>query len=82
MSNMSNSNFPAWMYSPDGDAKIFERDEDVPKGWLDHPIKVEEGENDGVATASTDDEKLIVENVNEDATSPVEPSKKSKKKVK
>lgn len=29
--------WPAWRYSPTGEAKIFERAEDVPEGWEDNP---------------------------------------------
>lgn len=31
--------FPSWRYGPDGAAEIFERAEDVPAGWVDHPCK-------------------------------------------
>lgn len=33
-------NWPAWFYGPDGEAGIFERKEDVPKGWADSPAKL------------------------------------------
>lgn len=30
---------PAWMYGPGGEARIFHKKEDVPKGWADSPAK-------------------------------------------
>lgn len=32
--------WPAWFYGPGEKAEIFERAEDVPAGWQDHPSKV------------------------------------------
>lgn len=33
--------YPKWMYGPnEGDARIFNKDDLVPKGWEDHPEKV------------------------------------------
>lgn len=29
-----------WMYGPDEQADIFDRADDAPKGWEDHPAKV------------------------------------------
>lgn len=29
--------FPGWRYGPNGEAQIFEREEDVPEGWTDNP---------------------------------------------
>ncbi|MDT8333001.1 hypothetical protein RQ831_18265 [Roseomonas gilardii] len=54
--------WPAWFYGPDGEAGIFERQDDVPAGWTDSPQekrepvaedqktpdKAEPGENLGV----------------------------------
>jgi len=34
--------FPSWRYGPNGEAKIFEREEDIPEGWVDHPSKLQE----------------------------------------
>ena len=28
--------FPAYMWSPEGEKRVFEKAEDVPEGWLDH----------------------------------------------
>jgi len=39
---MSNETFPAWRYGPDGGAAIFDKADDVPAGWVDHPDKVKE----------------------------------------
>lgn len=32
--------WPAWRYGPDGAAEIFNSEDEVPKGWQDHPSKV------------------------------------------
>lgn len=32
--------FPTWAYGPNGKSGIFERAEDIPAGWTDHPSKV------------------------------------------
>lgn len=29
--------WPAWRYGPNGQAQIFQREEDVPVGWVDSP---------------------------------------------
>lgn len=29
--------FPGWRYGPNGEAQIFEHEEDVPQGWTDNP---------------------------------------------
>ena len=34
------SEFPCWMYGPDGAGQVFERAEDIPEGWADAPGKV------------------------------------------
>lgn len=45
--------WPAWYYGPKGEAQIFEKVEDVPKGWQDNPNKFKkaapkpEGEDEG-----------------------------------
>lgn len=31
--------FPSCRYGPNGESEIFEKEEDVPEGWLDHPAK-------------------------------------------
>jgi hypothetical protein len=33
--------WPAWFYGPDGASDVFEDEKSVPKGWKDHPNKVE-----------------------------------------
>lgn len=33
--------WPSWRYGPKGESAIFEKAEDVPKGWQDHPSKFE-----------------------------------------
>lgn len=32
--------WPSWRYGPNGEAKIFHREEDVPAGWKDTPSAV------------------------------------------
>lgn len=39
---MSKDSWPAWYFGPDGARDIFEREEDVPKGWQNHPSKVKQ----------------------------------------
>lgn len=34
------NDFPAWYYGPEGQQQVFQRAEDVPEGWQDHPSKV------------------------------------------
>lgn len=31
--------WPSWRFGPNGESEIFESDEQVPAGWLDHPAK-------------------------------------------
>lgn len=31
--------WPAWYFGPNGEERIFQKIEDVPKGWQDHPSK-------------------------------------------
>lgn len=31
--------WPGWFYGPNGEAEIFQSEDEVPKGWLDHPAK-------------------------------------------
>lgn len=33
------SSWPAWFYGPNGASRVFEREEEVPEGWYDHPAK-------------------------------------------
>lgn len=34
--------WPKWMYGPNDEARIFQKDDQVPKGWVDHPDKVKQ----------------------------------------
>jgi len=34
--------WPAWRFGPGGEARIFQENEPVPAGWVDHPSKVVE----------------------------------------
>ncbi len=40
LGHLENRPWPAWRYGPDGVAQVFEKEEDVPEGWFDHPSKV------------------------------------------
>lgn len=31
--------WPSWRYGPNGEAEIFETEDQVPAGWADHPDK-------------------------------------------
>lgn len=37
---MSDETFPSWRFGPGGKSAVFDRAEDVPEGWADHPAKV------------------------------------------
>ncbi len=37
---MTKLDWPSWRYGPNGAADIFERADDVPAGWVDHPGKL------------------------------------------
>lgn len=39
---MTDENWPAWRYGPNGQSAVFESEDDVPKGWVDHPTKVKD----------------------------------------
>jgi hypothetical protein len=34
--------WPSWRYGPNGESAIFQGDDEVPAGWLDHPAKFNE----------------------------------------
>jgi len=36
----ADKDWPAWRYGPNGQSDIFQREEDVPEGWVDHPDNV------------------------------------------
>lgn len=39
MDGTTDPKWPAWFYGPKGESGIFDRKEDVPKGWADTPAK-------------------------------------------
>lgn len=41
--------FPKWMNGPDGQGAVFERAEDIPEGWVEHPL-VPEVQNEETGT--------------------------------
>ena len=42
MASRERPQWPGWFYGPNGAAEIFQSQDDVPKGWADHPSKVKE----------------------------------------
>lgn len=53
---MAKDLFPGWRWGPDGEARLFQSESDIPKGWVDHPSKV--GKKQGgkkVETPAEDD---------------------------
>jgi hypothetical protein len=50
---MKDNNWPAWHYGPNGEAKIFHKEADVPKGWHDHPSKHKKAPTDAPKTDSS-----------------------------
>lgn len=47
--------WPGWFYGPNGEAEIFQSRDEVPKGWEDHPSKVEIAEIAGNRVISAPD---------------------------
>jgi hypothetical protein len=53
--------WPSWRYGPNGQAEIFQSEDQVPEGWADHPSKVgaepavplqdDDDDDDGALTA-------------------------------
>lgn len=45
--------FPSWRFGPNGQSAVFESEDDVPTGWVDHPSKLkdEKPEPNGTKTA-------------------------------
>jgi len=50
--------WPSWRYGPNGEAEIFEKAEDVPKGWQDHPSKFKRREKGEVEKEDDGDADL------------------------
>lgn len=44
---MDRTEWPKWMYGPGDERRIFQKDDQVPKGWEDHPDKVQAPEKSG-----------------------------------
>lgn len=82
MSEYEPIKFPGWRYGPNGEAQIFDRAEDVPKGWTDNPNDFK------TSSEAVVDEKsapIHVEESASPATAPVEAKKKTikvKKEIK
>lgn len=51
MAEKKSREWPAWRYGPDGEGKIFEKPEDVPKGWVDSPAKVKKASSEAKPNA-------------------------------
>lgn len=50
--------WPAWRYGPGGAAEVFHHEDDVPKGWHDHPSKIISAETTGSKPLPVKTEKL------------------------
>lgn len=37
MGKRERTDWPAWRYGPGGEARIFQEDEPIPEGWVEHP---------------------------------------------
>lgn len=50
---MLSRDFPAWRYGPGGVSQIFQSEDAVPAGWVDHPSKIDQaaGAETGTRTA-------------------------------
>lgn len=46
--------WPSWRYGPNGEAGVFESEDDVPEGWLGHPSEHVKPEPDPVETGELD----------------------------
>jgi hypothetical protein len=42
MSKRGKKQWPSWRYGPDGARRVFQENEPIPAGWVDHPSKVQE----------------------------------------
>lgn len=54
---MKKQRFPSWRYGPNGEAKIFNSEEEVPKGWATHPDLVGKQSSGGSSNGPDDDLK-------------------------
>lgn len=43
MGKRSGAEWPAWRFGPGGESRIFQENEQIPAGWVDHPSKVVAG---------------------------------------
>lgn len=41
--------WPAWYFGPNNQSGVFDRAEDVPEGWVDHPSKLQPAEPEASA---------------------------------
>lgn len=67
---MSDNNWPAWYYGPDGASDIFQNADEVPNGWKDHPSKVRgtgpiDDDDDDDDDGGQDDGEITAEKVAE-----------------
>lgn len=42
MDDDNKTTWPAWFYGPEGASQVFQNEDEVPEGWVDHPNKVGE----------------------------------------
>lgn len=43
----ASKDWPRWFYGPDNQSGVFDREEDVPEGWAEHPDAVGKSEDGG-----------------------------------
>lgn len=46
-----NTEFPKWMYGPNGEAGIFANVKDIPEGWKDTPAAFEQSAKDNAVSS-------------------------------
>lgn len=47
--------FPGWRYGPNGEAEIFQKEEDVPEGWTDNPNDFKKAETEHLSDSPEGD---------------------------
>lgn len=49
--------WPSWRYGPEGQSQIFDHEEQVPEGWVDHPSKLAKSEQGGGSGSSSGEQR-------------------------
>jgi hypothetical protein len=65
--------FPSWFWGPNGEAEIFQTEEDVPAGWVDHPSKVGEAATETEAPKRGRPKKAVATTEEVEGAEPDEP---------